>query len=167
MEKNRYVRSGVIVDLCGDVQLPSFVPDKGRTIEPHLDQSAQVGISKLVVGGAVVLVGLKNIALNGKHATVMGWDDLNMRYELQVDGLEERRLIKAENIEVRRSDATSELSTVNAGLDGDESRAGVANKPSEKQAWSSSFVVGSIAVVVLSISWAFVSSRSASLQPQT
>ena len=58
------------------------------------------GGSTLEVGASVSVTGLKNNDLNGKKATVQRWDVETSRWQLQIEGLEEPRLIKTENIQL-------------------------------------------------------------------
>ena len=49
-------------------------------------------------GAQVVTEGLKNAKLNNKAATVVRWDAVDCRYELQIEGIEDTRMIKPENV---------------------------------------------------------------------
>ena len=49
--------------------------------------------------GAIVFTeGLKNAKLNNKAATVVRWNAVDCRYELQIEGIEDTRMIKPENV---------------------------------------------------------------------
>ena len=52
----------------------------------------------LEVGATVTLTGLTNVELNGNGAKVLRWDSATSRYELEIDGQTDTRLIKPENI---------------------------------------------------------------------
>jgi len=91
---------------------PSSAPGTAST--PDTDQSP------LIIGAAVTVTGLKNAALNGKRATVRGWDGATSRYDVQIEGLAETRLIKPENL--RQVDgAEAEVSPEDRRLDDDVS----------------------------------------------
>ena len=57
---------------------------------------------ELPVGSRVILSGLQNEALNGKEATVRGWDAGSGRYQLQIEGVQGNtfgtRMIKPESV---------------------------------------------------------------------
>merc|ERR1711865_376236 len=50
---------------------------------------------------AVIIKELQKAAqLNGQRATIMAWDEEKERYEVMLDGTEERKTLKADNLEV-------------------------------------------------------------------
>jgi len=71
-------------------------------------------------GAQVVTEGLKNAKLNNKAATVVRWDAVDCRYELQIEGIEDTRMIKPENVLLAPSSTDSSahanLGTLNEEL---------------------------------------------------
>ena len=70
------------------------------SVDPTVRGKAKLDAADMPVGAHVTVTGLKNADLDGKSATVRGWDPVQSRYLLKINGLSEEWPTKAENITV-------------------------------------------------------------------